>query len=203
MVIENDIISQIQHYNTWPAQDTVKNMEVGASINYFGKIEFPNCYLTDISDHNLPHFTKVSNCEFGKCHFLDKIIDFFQISNEEIEIDRIIFCNPFKIGFRGKGYTKEFIFKAAEILNYDGEIKILCNSQNTWAKHRNAKKYIDKLTKEIPSLNYDIHISEVEEIDEEHRYRKKYKFVQTSIDKTTIPNEYYTIKIKPNDGNNK
>jgi len=180
------------YYNNFP-NDDVRNIEIGAGKNYFGKREFPRCYITDLKTPSLEHFTNYDDYENQDCHYIDTEFDYFESNINGRTFDNIICCNPSEYGFLGLGYAKDFLNKAGELLNDDGSIFILGHKKNPWANARKIEKYLKQL-KESEQLLYNLEIVDFEIIDEQHRYIQEYKFTRCDIETSTQPNEKIVIK---------
>jgi len=142
------------HYNNFP-NDEVRNIEIGAGKNYFGKREFPSCYITDLKIPNLQHFTIYDDYENQECHYIDDEFNYFETDVNGRTFDNLIFCNPFKFGFIGIAHAKDFLNKAGELLNENGFIHIIGHKTNPWTKSKNIVKYFNKL-KDSDELLYDL-----------------------------------------------
>lgn len=181
--------NHLTSYGEFPFNDEVHNIEFGAGINYFGKKEFPHCFLTDVQSPNCDHFLLHPNdYEDKECHFLDSMCDYLSADFGQKTFLNLIFCNPFNMGFIGQGHADEFITRATTLLKEDGKIYILSSNRNPWAKSRNIKKYLSEL----------VHLGEVEievtSLDENHTYITDYAYKQCDMVTTTTPNELIIIK---------
>lgn len=183
----------IEYHNDFPYNNEVSNIEFGASINYFGKKFFNKCFLTDIEDKGLPHFTKIDNISYGNCHFLDSICDFNSFNPSNKKFDNIIFCNPYGVGFRGRENSRIFLNNAGKLLKENGKIHLITNHTNSWGKFQNAKNYLDKL-KEDNLLNYNLVIENMITLDENHEFVTNQKYTFTDINQPTTPTQYFIIK---------
>ena len=184
--------SEIVWLKNFPNDVNVQNIEFGSSKSYFGKKYFPLCYLTDITDNDLQHFFGIPDYHLIDCHYLDYTCDFNTINLNGRTFNKVIVCNPYGIGFRGKEYAKEFVNRAASILSDDGSILVIGNSTNTWSQYRNAERYIRNLTDD-GELEYRVVISELTTLDDQHIYRNSNTFTCSDIKSITRPNEMFTI----------
>lgn len=182
----------IVYYNNFP-NDDVRNIEIGAGRNYFGKREFPSCYVTDLKIPQLQHFTNFQDYENQDCHFLDAEFSYFETDINGRTFDNLIFCNPNEFGFLGIGCAKDFLNKAGEMLSENGLIHILGHKRNPWSKSDNIIRYLKKLTDE-EQLSCNLEIVSVEDIGSDHRYLQEYRFTRCDIETTTEPNEKIIIK---------
>lgn len=181
----------LQHYTNFP-NDEVLNIEFGAGKGHFGKKEFPNCYLTDLSIPEIPHFTlHPDDYENIDCHYLDYECNYFETNLNGKTFDNLIICNPFEYGFLGIGTAKDFLDRAGELLNDNGCVYIIGHSKNPWSKYRNIERYLDKL-KASGELTYNMELTK-ETIDDQHDY-SKYNFTHCDLKTTTEPNEKIIIK---------
>jgi len=185
--------TEIVHHNNFPLDEDVRHIEIGASINCFGKRFFPNCYLTDMIDIPLPHFSNSPEYSLGNCHFLDFRCNFFEIDFRNKFFDMVICCNPNGYGFRGLEFSKIFLNQAADILNTEGIIHVIGNSTNPWSKYDNASKYIEKLN-ESGDLTHALEISELSILDEAHIYRNNHSYTRNNYSEEAVPNQLFTIR---------
>jgi len=183
--------TEIVHYTNFPDDDGVNNIEVGAGRNCFGKKYFNQCYLTDLSTPNYPHFSQNDNYDEINSHFLDEIVDFYNLTPVRT-YNRIIFCNPVGFGFQGKENAKKILNKAGELLNLDGEILVVGNSTNGWAKYDSATKWLGRLVQD-GLLDYNFQISALSPLTENHIYRTDHMFWKMTVDEPTIVNQMFTI----------
>lgn len=182
---------EIVHHADFPNNDQIRNLEIGASRNCFGKKYYPSCYLTDLIEPNFPHFYGKVDYDENNCHFLDYIGDFYSLEMQR-DFDRAIFCNPYGFGFQGKEYSKKFLNKSGQVLRVGGEILILGNSSNNWSKYENAKKWLSRLKLEN-TLDYNLQLSPLVKLDDSHDYRRNHTFRKMTVDDITIVNEMYKI----------
>ena len=182
---------EIVYHSDFPNNNQIRNLEVGASRNCFGKKYYPSCYLTDLTEPSYPHFHGLENYDENNSHFLDYIGDFYDL-NIDRDFDLTIFCNPYGFGFRGKEHSKKFLNKSGQVLRDGGEILILGNRANDWSKYENAEKWLSRLNNE-QLLDYNLALSPLVVIDEDHVYRTSHVFRKMTVDDTTIVNEMYRI----------
>jgi hypothetical protein len=183
----------ILYHLNFPNDLEVSNIEFGAGRNDFGKREYPNCYVTDLSyPELLSHFTDF-NEDTIDYHFLDNLCDFYN-SKFDRQFENIILCNPYKYGFKGLGGAKKFFDRAGEILVKNGKIHIIGKSNNPWCKKESFDKFIKN--DEIPAFKskYDFELEDFEILDELHEINTNYRFYSTGLEKQTIPNERLIIK---------
>lgn len=183
--------NEIIFHEDFPDNEGIRNLEVGASRNCFGKKYFPSCYLTDIQEPYYPHFYGKEDYDESNSHFLDFVGDFYSLELQR-DFDRAIFCNPYGFGFKGREYSKKFLNKCGEVLRAGGEVLILGNSSNVWSKYFNAQKWLLKLSNE-GVLEFDLQLSPLVQLDDNHEYRNNHVFRKMSMDEPTIINEMYTI----------
>ena len=183
--------SEIVWLKNFPNDDTVENIEFGAGTSYFGKKYFPLCYLTDVTNNNLKHFFGINDYDSTNCHYLDHICDFNKIDFQGRTFNKVIFCNPSDLGFRGREFSKEFLNKTANILSDNGSIIIIGNSTNPWSKYHNVKRYLERLTNDGELISQFI-ISDLIVLDDTHEYRKNV-FTHSDINTVAYPNELFTI----------
>ncbi|MDY0906287.1 hypothetical protein [Pedobacter sp. CFBP9032] len=179
-------------HSDFPVNPEVRNIEFAAGKAFFGKREFPNCFLTDLTIPQVDHFTvHPADYEFQDCHYLDERCDYLNAQTNGRTFDNIIFCNPVQIGFRGRFETKYFLEKAHDLLADDGTLIVLGNSTNKWSKFRNLQRYYDQL-KEENDLDYDFKF-ELHDIDQDHPYRQNHIFYRMD-NQVTTPNQLIHIK---------
>lgn len=182
--------TEIVAYSDFPNNDEIRNLEIGASRNCFGKKYYPSCYLTDLAEPSYPHFQTLPNYDENNSHFLDYIGDFYDL-NLERDFDLAIFCNPYGFGFRGREESKRFLNKSGQVLRNGGEILILGNKANQWSKYENARKWLSRLNDDN-ILDYQLELSPLTVLDENHTYAN-HIFRKMTVDDTTIVHEMYKI----------
>lgn len=183
--------SEIIYHPDFPDNERIRNLEVGASINCFGKKFYPACYLTDKDQPEYPHFYGTPDYDETNSHFLDFVGDFYSLELKR-DFDLAIFCNPYGFGFRGKENSKKFLNKSGQVLRNGGEMLIIGNSANAWSKYRNAEKWLTMLQNE-GMLNYNLQLQPLTRLDENHDYRNNHTFRKVVVTETTIVNEMYKI----------
>lgn len=184
----------IAYHEIFPGDVEVNNIEFGAGRNDFGKREYPNCYVTDLSYPNeLKSYFKEYQEDIKDYHYLDNICDFYN-TNFGRQFENIILCNPYGYGFKGLASAKKFFDRAGEILVKNGQINIIGKSNNPWCKKESFDKFIKNDTIEIFKSKYDFEIDSFEILDGDHQINTNYKFYTTGLKLETIPNERLTIK---------
>lgn len=183
--------TEIVYHSDFPNNNQIRNLEVGASRNCFGKKYYPSCYLTDLTEPSYPHFYGLVDYSENNSHFLDHIGDFYDLQLDR-DFDLTIFCNPYGFGFRGKENSKKFLNKSGQVLSEGGQILILGNKANDWSKYENAEKWLNRLNEE-QMLDYNLELSPLTEIDENHIYRTNHVFRKMTVDEPTIVHEMYRI----------
>lgn len=161
--------------HTFPLTEEVTNIEFGAGRGCFGKIEFPQCFLTDLMDNGLQHATDIDNPEVEDCHYLDGIADYYTFNFDGRKFRNLVFCNPFGFGFNGKYETIRFLNRALELLNENGEIYILGQNGNGWVKKNKAVKWVSNYNETNDcnwSINKELTTCELEELNARHNFRK-------------------------------
>jgi hypothetical protein len=184
--------NEIVHYSNFP-NDNADNIEFGAGKGCFGKKFLPSCYLTDITNNNLPHFKELAQYdENSNCHYLDHLYDFIKSDIINRTFDRLIFCNPYGFGVGGYGEAKDFFTRAGRILNVGGEILMIGGITNRWVKYTNAVNYYNQLIGE-ENLLYEFQISPLTVLDDNHQYRLNHVFTLSDINVDIKPNQMYSI----------
>jgi hypothetical protein len=188
--LKNDIESII-YYDDFPNTFGVDNIEFAAGKGCFGKIEFPTCFLTDISHYEVSHYTLLDTVEIGACHFLDGLADYYNYDFKGRKFKKLIFCNPFGFGLHQKFEGIRFIQRAGELLEDVGEIFLLGQMANPFVKKKNVEKRIGEYNKENDEdkwiIERELDSSELEEINSKHTF-----YTSTGI--TIKPNIGYIIK---------
>lgn len=175
---------------TFPSNEEVHHIEFGAGLGYFGKKEFPNCFLTDLSDYSFTHFNDLLDpTEIDKCHFLDKVSDYYSLDVQGRKFNKLIFCNPFGYGFRGKNETAKFLKRAEELLNVNGEIFVVGQVGNRWVKKIETEKWINLYNQNINQTNRweFIHVLNATELSD---FNSRHHFRQTSGQDALISQGY-------------
>jgi len=186
--------NEIVWLQNFPNDDGVDNLEIGAGKSCFGKKYFPLCYLVDQTSNELPHFSDLANYDEVDCHYLDHVEDFGSLNLGEKKFSNIIFCNPYGIGFMGSGFAKEFLNTTSSMLRQNGLIYIIGHAKNPWSNYRDATRRIIKL-QESNELNANLEFSDLTKLTPEHHYLANNYFTLSDINKQTIPNELFTIKL--------
>lgn len=183
---------EILHHNDFPNNVEIKNIEFGAGKNFYGKKEFPKCYLTDLSYPDFLHFSQNENYNEDNSHFLDDICDFYEY-NFERTFENIILCNPFGYGFKDLGDAKRFFDRAGELLIDNGEIHIVGSSINPWCSIDSFNEYMLNEIEIYKSL-YNFQVESFEELSRECRINTTYRFYKRELKQITIPNQKLVIK---------
>ncbi len=179
------------HHPNFP-NDIVNNIEFGAGRNYFGKKEFPHCYLTDLKMPDLNHFSTYENYEIEDCHFLDASCDFYKF-NFGRTFENIILCNPYFYGFLGLGNAKKFFDRAGDLLSQQGRIHIIGSSSNKWCSKDSFDEYFENEIDEYKS-NHTFVLDVHEELTRQHQINLTYNFYKTELRDPTIPNQRLVIQ---------
>ncbi|WP_438966338.1 class I SAM-dependent methyltransferase [Flavobacterium sp.] len=184
--------NEISHHNDFPNNGNIVNIEFGAGRNYFGKKEYPKCYLTDLITPDLIHFTQSADYNEVDNHFLDDVCNFFDY-NFERTFDKIIMCNPFNYGFNGLGNAKKFFDRAGKLLNDNGEIHIVGSSLNPWCSKDSFDEFFYNEI-DLYKTDYNFILHSHEELSRENRINTSYRFYKTELKDITIPNQKIVIK---------
>lgn len=128
---------------------TIKHLEIGAGCGNFGKIFFPQCYLTD-KDDNLKE-----NCDV--C-YIDYFCDACELPWSDNRFSKIIICNPYGYGFRDDESTEKLMNEVIRVLSNDSELLLLCNNINTYCNPKRVKTRLTTYTQD--RLNIKLSISE-------------------------------------------
>jgi hypothetical protein len=179
------------HHVNFPI-DEVRNIEFGAGKNYFGKREFPNCYITNLTTPNLLHFTHYPNYETVDCHYLDATCDYYEY-NFNREFENIILCNPYHFGFSGLGDGKRFFDRAGDLLCNEGKIHIIGSSLNKWCARDSYDDYMSNEIEEFKSI-YEFELLHCVPIPRQHLFNTTYKFYKSELLDRTYPDQMLVIK---------
>lgn len=179
------------HHVNFPI-DEVRNIEFGAGKNYFGKREFPSCYITNLTTPNLHHFTHYPNYELEDCHYLDATCDYYNY-NFNREFENIILCNPYHFGFSGLGAGKRFFDRAGELLCREGKIHIVGHSSNPWCGIDYYDEYMSNEIEEFKSI-YEFELLGCVPLPRTHPINTTYKFFKSELLDRTYPDQMLVIK---------
>lgn len=160
---------------SFPLPNDVNNIEFGAGRGYFGKVEFPECFLTDVNCEGLTHFTEAGE-DINNCHYLDKTVDYFNFDSKGRKFNTLIFCNPFNFGLSMKYEALKFLRKAESLLINNGEIFLLGQHSNGFIKKQKAEKWINYHNKEYGfekwKIDRELDDVELDEINKRNIFRK-------------------------------
>lgn len=191
MIDLNTHIDTLVHYDDFPETIDVQNIEFGAGKGFFGKIEFPNCFLTDQSDYQIKHFTEVDEVKFGSCHFLDGLADYFNYDFKGKKFRKLIFCNPFGMGLSKKFEGIKFLDRANDLLEVNGEIFLLGQHANQFVKKKNVEKRINEYNLEFSDkkwkIDSELNSAELMDLNSKHTFC-------TSTGKAIVPNIGFVLK---------
>lgn len=184
--------NEISHHVDFPSNLEINNIEFGAGRSFYGKKEYPKCYLTDLNYPELLHFTQAENYTEENSHFLDDLCNFYDY-NFERTFENIILCNPYGFGLNGLGEAKKFLDRAGQLLNVNGEIHIIGSSSNYWCNKESFEDYFHNEI-EVYKSNYKFVLQEFNELSRQDNINITYRFYQTALKKITVPNEKLVIK---------
>jgi hypothetical protein len=188
--INGDYIKQ----NKYNEYDKVVNIEFGSGKNYFGKCEYPECYLTDKNIPQTPHFIEcLPDYHEADCHYIDFACDFYHHNFNGRLFKKIVLCNPYEFGYKGLLEAKIFFNRAGDLLENSGRIIIICSRTNPYVKKAKLDEYLTCSSPLVKS-NYQFVLEEFEEMDAMHRIRKEYKFKQSCLKSDATPHQKITIK---------
>lgn len=191
MPILDILENEISHHLDFPNNLQIKNIEFGAGRNFYGKKEYPQCYLTDLSYPDFLHFTETEDYREDNSHFLDGLCNFYTY-NFERTFNNIILCNPFNFGFNGLGNAKKFFDRAGDLLNIDGKINIIGSSQNPWCSKDSLDDYFLNEIEDYKS-NHNFGLQTHEELTREDRVNITYRFYKSELKDITVPNQKLVI----------
>lgn len=184
----------IIYHENFPHDMEVTNIEFGAGRNDFGKREYPNCFVTDLSyPEDLKSYFNEYHEDISDYHYLDNLCDFYN-TNFQRQFQNIILCNPYGYGFSGLAGAKKFFDRAGEILVNNGQIHIIGKSNNPWCKKESFDKFIKNDTIKEFQSKYKFKLESFENLDTDHQINTIYKFYTTGLKKETVPDERLTIK---------
>jgi 16S rRNA G1207 methylase RsmC len=186
--------NEIAHHINFPNDLEITNIEFGAGRNFYGKKEYPKCYLTDLSypELGIVHFKQKEDYNSTECHFLDNICDFYEF-NFQRTFENIILCNPYHYGFNGLGNAKKFFERAGELLSEDGRIHIIGSSFNKWCCKDSLDDYFENEI-EIYKTEYNFILEDYCQLTRHDHINTSYDFYKTELKDRTIPNEKLVIK---------
>ncbi len=185
--------NEIEHHTDFPNDLKITNIEFGAGKNNFGKIEYPKCYVTDLTyPESILHFKNYVDYKNEDCHYLDDICDFYEHKFER-KFKNVILCNPYGYGFDKLGSAKKFFNRAGDILIHNGKIQIIGRDNNKFCKKESLDNFL-KNEIEIYKSKYDFELESFEVLDVNHLINKQYTFYQRKLMEKTIPNEKLVIK---------
>lgn len=179
--------------NNYNNLDEIVNIEFGSGKGYFGKREYPECYLTDQKIPDLQHFMEcLPDYHNSDCHYIDFACDFYHHNFNGRLFQKIVLCNPYEFGYIGLSEAKIFFNRAGDLLDNNGQI-IICSKSNPFVKKR---KLVDYLGCNISSFQskYKFIMQEFEEMNETHRIRQDYRFKYSCLIKDATPDQKITIK---------
>lgn len=180
--------------NNYNNLDEIVNIEFGSGKGYFGKSEYPECYLTDQKIPQVQHFMEcLPDYHNSDCHYIDFACDFYHHNFNGRLFQRIVLCNPHKFGYKGLLEARIFFNRAGDLLDKDGRIIIICSRSNAFGKKKNLDLYLGHNIRTNQS-KYQFEMEDFEEMDTTHRIRTEYRFKQSCLIKDTIPNQKITIK---------
>lgn len=181
-------------HNKYKEHDRIANIEFGSGIGYFGKREYPECYLTDQKIPQVQHFMEcVPDYHNSDCHYIDFVCDFYHHNFNGRLFQRIVLCNPHEFGYKGLLEARIFFDRAGDLLDKNGQIIVICSRSNPFGKKKNLDIYLGHNIRTNQS-KYQFEIEDFEEMDTTHRIRTEYRFKQSCLIKDTIPNQKITIK---------
>lgn len=187
--------NEIAHHPSFPNDEEVINLEIGAGRNFFGKKFFPNCYLTEDNHSdvkNLKHFKELDDYnEESKCHFIDSFRDLYSLKGLGKTFNRIICCNPFEYGFANVLKTINTLNTLGELLTVGGHILIMGNNYNKWSKRDKFDKYY---IEGINDINYRFEVSDYTVLDDNHRFVVDHTYYRTCMEEPVRPTYVYSIK---------
>jgi hypothetical protein len=181
-------------HNEYNEHDKIVNIEFGSGKNYFGKREYPECYLTDINVPSVMHFMDVfPDYLNADCHFIDFTCNFYSHNFNGRLFEKIILCNPYDFGYNGLLEGKFFFDRAGDLLEHNGQLIIICSKSNPFASKKKLDLYLRSDGSSFQS-KYKFEVEAFEEMDINHRIVKEYQFKQCCLEKITIPNQKIIIK---------
>ncbi len=188
-----DINSNYIKQNKYDKYDKVVNIEFGSGKNYFGKCEYPECYLTDKNIPQSPHFMEcLPDYHEADCHYIDFACDFYDHNFYGRLFQKIILCNPFGFGYQ-LSEGRLFFNRAGDLLDNNGQIIIICSKTNPHVKKKLLDFYLST-NNPLWKSRYDFEIEHFEVMDNEHYIRKQYKFKQSCLIKDATPDQKIIIK---------
>lgn len=163
------------------------NIELGAGCGDFGKLYFPECYLTDKDTELIEDCLKV----LGFPCRIDCFCDANNLPFPENSFDRVIMCNPYGYGFRELDEVEILLNELVRILKNDSSIIIIGHEKNPFCAPKRVKSRIKDISLQT---NADIRFS-VEDIDSEKEY-PGYNFRLIEEKRKTVPNKRITLYVR-------
>lgn len=130
---------------------SVRNLEIGAGCGNFGKLYYPECYLTD-SDKSLKKSCKIC--------YIDWFCEAHKLVWGEKRFDKIIMCNPYGYGFRDAEDTEALMNELLRVLIGNGQIIIIGATANPYCAPERLKKRVSKYATEH-GLNLKVEVREI------------------------------------------
>jgi hypothetical protein len=181
----------ITHLNS---QSNIRNIEFGAGKNYFGKVLYPECFLTDKNLPPLSHFTELPYYDKdSNCHYIDFICDFDNHNFNEHTFDTIILCNPFGFGYSTLILAQSFFNRLGDLLNDNGQVVVISSHTNIFGKQKNLQRFLDSTDPEFYS-KYIFELESFEELTPEHVIRLDFTFRKSCLDEIATPSQKMIIR---------
>lgn len=170
----------IQNY-TFTDNTSITALEIGAGCGNFGKLYYPECYLTDV---DISLRKSCNNCQ------IDWFCGYDKLPWGDDRFKNIIICNPFGYGFNDMDNTTSILDSLLRVLDFEGgKIIVLAHHTNKFCHPKRVKTRLVSYF-EDKDLTYNF---QVEEIRPEEEY-VNYTFFSATGD-VTKPNYRITINV--------
>jgi len=173
MIIKKDFVENIE----------IKNVELGAGCNEFGKKYYPQCYLTTIDADSIKQCKPKPK--------IDIYCDAYNTPFQDCRFEHVIICNPFGYGFKTKHDSSKLINEIVRILLNKGKIIIISNIRNSFFKANKIEQYFEEY-KKTNNINF---VFKMEEIDAEKIY-PDIMFFQSDGETQTKPSHQVELVIE-------
>jgi len=170
--------------NKYPDEPDVLNIELGAGCNNFGKIFYPECYLTD---------KERFQCPIG---YIDYYCDAYALPWTDNRFHKIILCNPHGYGFDPiDEQADKLMQELCRVIVSNGEIIVIGHSRNLYCNPDTIRLCAAEYELKFPNFKITAH-TPIEGVNEVAQKFKDHKFYQTNSPFPTRPNHLTIIKVE-------
>ncbi len=190
--IHGDPITDLTKNNSNDAN--IVNIEFGAGKNYFGKAQYPQCYLTDKKKPDLSHFSELFDYDKDSdCHYLDFMCDFYEYDFGGHTFETLILCNPHGYGYSSDVSGQFFFNRAGSILRDNGQIVVLSSHTNKFGNKKHLEAFLN-CDDPIFFSKYIFILEDFEELTPEHEIRQNYQFKHSNLTTVATPSQKMIIR---------